>query len=158
MPWLPQNNLNPISYRHGIWIWGLERNFLVIKYFRKIATNRERIFHLVMEWKVFFLDLWWWWFCENLPSRENFIFPMNPTYSLKFRIGNVIGHSTTHLEMGLQIVDRRLSISNWVSVELLRRPGQSFLLSNVVTLLVSCQCSSQGSSMYLWRIDSLHSH
>ncbi len=54
-----------------------------------------------------------------------------------FETGNVIGHSTTHLEMGLRMVDRRLSISNWVSVELLRRLGQPFLLSNVVTLLVS---------------------
>ena len=28
-----------------------------------------------------------------------------------FETGNVIGHSTTHLEMGLRMVDRRLSFS-----------------------------------------------
>ena len=40
------------------------------------------------------------------------------------------------LMMGSRIVDRKPSTLNWTSVELLRRPGRPFLLSNVVTLLV----------------------
>ena len=53
-----------------------------------------------------------------------------------FEIGNVIGHRTTHLEMGSRIVDRQPSNLNWTCVTF-PTPGPDSLLSNVVTLLVS---------------------
>ena len=75
----------------------------------------------------------------NYPTvtRRGLIFRLFHWNGRLFEICNVIGHSTTHLEMGLQIVNRRPITSNWMSVELLPRPGRPFLLSNVVTLLVS---------------------
>jgi hypothetical protein len=53
-----------------------------------------------------------------------------------FENGNVIGHSTTHLEMGSRMVDRQPSTLNWTYVDYFQRPGRTSLFSNVVTFLV----------------------
>jgi hypothetical protein len=72
-----------------------------------------------------------------------------------FEIGNVIGHRTTHLEMGSRIVDRQPSNLNWTCVTFSdARAGLPAFKCRDIT----CQCSSQVSNMYLRGIDSLRSH
>ncbi len=63
-----------------------------------------------------------------------------------FEIGNVIGHRTTHLEMGSRIVDRqpsnfKLDVREFSDA----RAGLPAFKCRDIT----CQCSSQVSNMYL---------